>query len=215
MKAILKQMLADVMESWNEEADDIYAVSLWVENVEDNLCHPFVGVGYNTERHLQEVLREEHDQYYAKWHFTNWKCSICADNLAFVFGEEGPTQEVLEKWVVEELGLPYYTEAQLREAGLLTITDEEEEEMRKVSIAFVRCLVEIVRELHNEGFIRRVFHREIPVIIHENEYAFFDYDNEEATTTTLEVPAVNEEANGEILPKEFIDYCTGVYQYSG
>lgn len=40
----------------------------------------------------------------------------------------------------------------------------------EITEAFVEMLVDIVRELHESGFIQETFGREIPVLIHRLEY---------------------------------------------
>ena len=65
-----------------------------------------------------------------------------------------------------------------------------------VTNAFVKVLVDIVKELHQSGFIKEKFGKEIPVIIHELEY----YE---------EIANQNIEANGYELVEEFVNFCNG------
>lgn len=65
-----------------------------------------------------------------------------------------------------------------------------------VTNAFIKVLVDIVKELHQSGFIKKKFKEEIPVLIHELEY----YE---------EIANQNVEANGYELVEEFVDFCNG------
>ena len=65
-----------------------------------------------------------------------------------------------------------------------------------VTPTFVKEIIEVVRDIHNEGIIKNKFGRELPILIHELEY----YD---------EIANQNLEANGQYLPEGFIEFCMG------
>ena len=64
----------------------------------------------------------------------------------------------------------------------------------EITEAFVEMLVDIVRELHESGFIQETFKREIPVLIHELEYYY-------------EIAEQNIRANGIELVDDFARFC--------
>ena len=55
-------------------------------------------------------------------------------------------------------------------------------------------LVDIVKELHESGFIKETFGHEIPVLIHELEYYY-------------EIGEQNIRANGTELAGDFAEFC--------
>ena len=54
MKDKLKKMLIEKIEKW--DVPDIYAISLWVQDEDDNPYKPTVTLGYNTESQVQKIL---------------------------------------------------------------------------------------------------------------------------------------------------------------
>ena len=63
-----------------------------------------------------------------------------------------------------------------------------------ITEAFIEVLIEVVKELHESGFIKEQFGKEIPVLIHELEY----YE---------EIAEQNLKANPTELVEEFAKYC--------
>ena len=66
--------------------------------------------------------------------------------------------------------------------------------MKEITDAFVSILIDIVREIHEQGLLIQKFGKELPVIIHELEY----YDK---------IAEQNIKANGEKLVKDFAGWC--------
>ena len=54
MKEQLKESIMQTIASW--DGPDIYVVSLYVYDYDDDPCRPTVTVGYNTESYLNEQL---------------------------------------------------------------------------------------------------------------------------------------------------------------
>ena len=146
-----------IIDSWTD--DDIYAISFFVYDDCDNPRKPTFTLGFNTESVYEaEVSSGFSSKEEARWNYAFWQ-----QNCELVFGL-GETEEIVDKWV---LGVD--------DGGCDAITKE-----------FVGVLVKTVKQLHESGFIRSKFGKEIPVIIHELEY----YDqiaiqNIEANTLTL------------------------------
>ncbi len=141
MKEKLAALIKQAISEW--EAEDIYAISLYVYDEEDDLCRPTVTLGYNTERQVAESLEEASDELEARWNYAFW-----LQNQVFCWGVEESAEEV-QNWLSEQ-----------------DLLDQEEE----ITEAFVEMLVEIVREIHASGLLTDRFGKEIPILIHELEY---------------------------------------------
>lgn len=87
-KEKLKEMIINSIEAWS--CDDIYAVSLFVDE-DDN---PTVTLGYNTKSQVKESL-EETDEQEARWNYAFW-----LQNEEFIFGE-GKTKKDVMDWIAE------------------------------------------------------------------------------------------------------------------
>ncbi len=192
---IIERMLTEyikvAMASW--DAPDIYAVSLWVQDWNDNPFEPTVTLGYNTEEQVAVMAPRASDAKEARWNFAFW-----LQNREVVFGggreTVGGSAELIDRW--------------LRGSEVRLYTDEELEEMspeeadaaletgESVTKHFVSMLVKVVQGLHDSGFIRKTFGKEIPVLIHELEY----YE---------EIAEQNVRANGDLISEEFISFCRG------
>lgn len=175
MKEQLKEAIMQTIASWDEA--DIYVVSLYVYDDNDDPCRPTVTVGYNTESYLNEQIEYDSDEEEARWNYAFW-----LQNEEFVFGKDD-TADVVRQWIIDS-GFAYCQVCD-------TTPVEYESEITK---AFVELLVVIVRELHNSGFIKETFGCEIPVLIHELEYYY-------------EIGEQNIRANGVELAGEFAGFC--------
>ena len=178
MKEILLNQIKEKIKEWDKS--DIYAISLWVNNNDDNPCEPTVILGYNTEKHYKTQIKNAANREEARWNFAFW-----LQNEELIFGICA-TKEIVKKWILEN-GFKYYTSDD-------NMTYEEIEEAEKITQLFVNVLIDIVKELHATGFIKDQFGRSVPVLIHELEY----YE---------EIATQNIEANGIELVKEFNRFC--------
>jgi len=169
------------VESWDKS--DIYAVSLFVYDNDDNPYEPTVTLGYNTEENFKSQIGRASDETEARWNYAFW-----LQNEEYSFGFED-THSIVKKWIISK-GFPYYTYEEV-------FSDEHSHEtFEEITEAFVGELVEIVKELHESGFVKAQFGKDIPILIHELEY----YDK---------IAEQNEAANGGCLPKEFVRFCMG------
>lgn len=169
MKNYLLNELMKNIEKWDES--DIYVISLFVYNEDDDPNYPTVTLGYNTISNFENSIDEAWDEEEAKWNFAYW-----LQNDEYIFGID-ETRGIVEKWINEN-----------------NLIDQDDDMI--VTNAFIKVLVDIVKELHQSGFIKKKFKEEIPVLIHELEY----YE---------EIANQNIEANGYELVEEFVDFCNG------
>ena len=169
MRNYLLKELKTKIEKW--DTSDIYVISLFVYDEDDNPNQPTVTLGFNTLSNYEESIDVAWDEEEAKWNFAFW-----LQNEEYVFGVD-ETRPIVEKWIEDN-----------------NYIDEDDDMI--VTNAFVKELVDIVKELHQSGFIKEKFGKEIPIIIHELEY----YE---------EIANQNIEANGYELVEEFVNFCNG------
>lgn len=141
MKEKFQRLIEQKISEWQE--DDIYAVSLYVFDEEDDPCRPVAVLGYNTERQVQKSLPEASDEQEARWNYAFW-----IQNAEMCLGQ-GDTAEDIKAWITEQ--------------GLWDSEDE-------ITPKFVEFLVAIVQDIHASGLLKDQFGEEIPILIHELEY---------------------------------------------
>jgi hypothetical protein len=162
-----------------DERAEIYVVSFFVYDEEDDPRKPTVTVGFNTETDVEESGGEDE----SRWNYAMWRqnqLALVCDTHADPAGAQ-----LREAWARDE-GLWY-------DLG----PDEEpvfNERGEPLTKAFVAMLIGVVQRLH-EGEIERIFGRPIPVLIHELEYY-------------AEIAAQNLAANPPgVVPDEFVRWC--------
>lgn len=182
MKDILKKLIISNIEKWTDE--DIYVISLFVYDENDNPCKPTVTLGYNTEMQVKKETPNASDEQEARWNYAFW-----LQNEFFCFGI-GETAIDVKNWL-ENNQLPYYEDCD--EAW---DDDETYDDVEVITKMFVEELICIVKEIHQSDLLMKKYGKEIPVIIHELEY----YD---------EIAEQNIKANGKNLLADFVDFCIG------
>ena len=140
IKEKIQGLMEQKISEWQE--DDIYAISLYVFNEEDDPCRPVAVFGYNTERQVQKSITEAADEQEARWNYAFW-----LQNHEMCLGRED-TAEDIRKW----------------------ITELEWEGEDAINLKFVNLLVAVVQGIHASGLLKEKFGREILVLIHELEY---------------------------------------------
>ena len=145
-----------------EERPDVYVVSLFVYDEEDDPRKPTVTVGYNTEGDVARATDPDDalatDEHEARWNFAYWRQNqlvIICDTRADPSGAH-----LREAWARDE-GLWY--DAPENESPVFNDRGEP------LTKAFVTLLEGVVQRLHGTD-IERVFGRALPVLIHELEY---------------------------------------------
>ena len=160
---------------------DIYAVSFFVYDEDDDPRKPTVTVGFNTEADVSESGGDEE----ARWNYAFWR----QNQLAIICdsGADPAGADLREAWAKHE-GLWYELEP-----GEDAVFNERGEPLTK---AFVHLLVGVVQRLHR-GDVERIFGRPLPVIIHELEY-----DDQIARQNLAANPAG-------VVPDGFVRWCRG------
>lgn len=141
VKEKLQRLIEQKISQWQEQ--DIYAISLYVYDEEDDPRRPVAVLGYNTERRVQESIPQASDEQEARWNYAFW-----LQNEELCLGR-GDTAEDVRSWIKG-----------------LDLWDREEE----ITEAFVGMLVRIVKDIHASGILQERFGKEIPILVHELEY---------------------------------------------
>jgi hypothetical protein len=167
---------------------DIYALSFYIQDQDDDPRHPVLQLGYNLRTHVAQSMPSASDAEEAKWNFAFW----LQNELAFV-GEPGTESGQL-------------LEAHLKAHGLWYSDEDEEADFDRcmkigdeITACFVGACVRIARALHEDGLIAQRFSRPIPIIVHELEY----YDQIAVQTAAANPPGV---------AREFEDWIAILYQ---
>lgn len=158
--------IKDAISNFDENIlKDIYAISFYKSNQDDDPRLPLLTIGYNTISQWTKCtpkLGQEpkwpiaSDKDEAKWNFAFW-----LQNKILVIGEQD--YNPVSDWVKE---LPYY------------YTDKQEEEDfdktyllgEEIQKKFIGIIIEHAKKLHESGVIIGKFERQIPIIIHELKY---------------------------------------------
>ena len=183
MKEQLKDLIIENIQKWTEK--DIYAISLYVNDYNDNPCKPIVRLGYNTETQVKEQTEFASDEREARWNYAFW-----LQNSFLEFGD-GESQNLVKQWLSNN-EFPFYEDGD--EAW---DDDETYDIVEDITPEFIEVLIEIVQEIHDSGILTDKFGKEIPILIHELEY----YE---------EIADENKEANGDCLDQEFVDWCANI-----
>lgn len=166
---------------------DVYALSFFIYDKEDDPRYPVLQLGYNTLTHLAQSTPSASSAEEAKWNFAYW----LQNELVFV-GEPGTQSGQLLEALLKSRGLWYSDE------------DEEADFDRCMRIGsditnyFVNACARIARALHENGVIEQHFSHPMPIIVHELEY----YDVIAAQTRSANPPGV---------AKEFEDWIASIY----
>ena len=183
MKNQIRTQIMDTIGKWSKS--DIYAISLWVQDNEDNPCEPTFTLGYNTETNYRNQIPYASDEQEARWNFAFW-----LQNQELVFGI-GDTQKDVLDWIREQ-GYTYYSYDEI-----FNTPAPDPDSYEGITDAFVELLVDVVKELHGSEFIVKQFGKEVPVIIHELEY----YEK---------IAEQNIRANSlEVIGSGFLTFCRG------
>ena len=150
-----------IISSWNN-ITDIYAISLFVYDKGDNPCEPTFTLGYNTENQCRNSVSDASSPLEARWNYAFW-----LQNEELVFGES-ETSKSVKNWILSSK-LPYFTCHEMFETDAADEVDEAD--FYKITHEFINILISVVQELHDTGFIKSTFPKNIPVIIHELEYS--------------------------------------------
>ena len=145
---------------------DIYAISFWKDNVDDDPRRPVVTIGYNTVSHAEAQKQNASNAMEAKWNYAYWM----QDDT----GTLGGNDTMLRLYFKDE-GL-FYTLHELNKAEKQEENGNPEgyrmieEKDRRMQEAFMDIVIEVANRLQRNEPITRALGRDLPIIIHELEY---------------------------------------------
>lgn len=133
---------------------DIYAVSFYVSDVDDDPRYPILQLGFNTRTRVAESTASASSVDEATWNYAFW----LQNELRFV-GEVGTQGRQLLEDLLKTKGLWYSDEEEDADFDLC------EQVASGITAYFVDACVRIAHALHANGVIERQFSCEVPIII--------------------------------------------------
>ena len=167
-KSDVKTKIKSIINTWDEK--DIYAISFFVYSNESYEYNGFSNVvnffiSYNTESDCPGAGLYDEE----RWNYAFWR----QDEVPVIYTDEkNPLTDRMFEW---------YKECGLKNIGFESdnVYDENCRYIGKGPEGHYELLTlvsEIASELQNEGFIKDKFGKELPIIIHGLEYAWFDIE---------------------------------------
>ncbi|MDE5619744.1 MAG: protein phosphatase 2C domain-containing protein [Ruminococcus sp.] len=175
IKRLMSVLIEDTISSWEER--DIYALSLFVYDDEDNPCKPTVILGYNTESEYIKNISIADSKQEARWNYIFW-----LQNNELSFGTDD-TARIVRQWIIS-CGYPYDENAD----------SSDIKKYSSITKAFTELLADIVQNLHSSGFIEKTFGKDIPVLIHNLDY-------------NIKTAEINLFANCSDSVRDFVNFC--------
>jgi hypothetical protein len=141
---------------------DIYGLSLWFYNQDDDPRFPIISVSYNTTSHFKKQISRASNDKEAKWNFAFW--------LQDEIEEIGGNKDInLKDWFSKSA---YYYSDEENE-----IADGNKEVFEKIldlgegfSDEFIEEIILLVQKLFSDKIVETKFGQNIPILVHELEY---------------------------------------------
>ncbi|MFG2417825.1 hypothetical protein ACGFWD_02020 [Streptomyces sp. NPDC048448] len=144
------------------DAHDIYGVSFFIDNEDDDPRQPVLTIGYNTEAQVSRTLPDTADPAEARWNYAFW-----LQNELTLIGNRSsdPVGAATRDEWIRELGLWYDDPVDASDwvtaVGALAAQIEGQ---------FNQACCRLARSLHATGVIEKYVGRPVPVLVHELEY---------------------------------------------
>ncbi len=152
LETIIFNDIKGVINSWDSDTtSEIYAISFFIYNNEDDPRKPTLTLGYNTETCYSDSIDGASDKEEARWNYAFWM-----QNQELLFGEDEVTSELVKQWIEE--GFDSDNNDTFFQFG------------EEITEKFVSICIAVSRKLHTEDVIKNKFGKDIPIIIHELEY---------------------------------------------
>lgn len=173
-----------------DDRADIYVVSLFVYDAEDDPRCPTITVGYNSEDRVAACTPAPRQD--AKWPIASdadearWNYAFWLQNALDVICDDERDPEgarLVQAWA-KDRGYWYSDEEEDRDI------EAAQRKVEPLTGEFIQLAADMVKRLHATGEIARLLGRPLPILIHELEY----YE---------EIAAQNEGANPAVLVADF------------
>ena len=159
-----------------QDRRDVYVISFYVYDEEDDPRRPTLTVGFNTNDQWRSSTPEASSELEAKWNFAFW-----IQNAVVTCG--GGEDSLVDRWV-ESTGHWFSDEDEDADfEGCLAMGEE-------ITKLWIKECCRAVQILHSTGVVIDLFGKAVPVLVHELEY----YE---------EIAAQNEAINPEGVCDEF------------
>lgn len=147
-----------------KDANEIYAISFWIDDEDDDPRRPILIIGYNTESQVKQTILEGRasDPAEARWNYAFW-----LQNQLAVIGDRthDPVGAAAREAWIKELG--HWYDEPATEADRLTSIGPL---AQQIEAAFNRACCDLSLTLHSTGVLTAALGRSVPVLVHELEY---------------------------------------------
>ena len=143
-----------------QTSKDIYAISFWKDNIEDDPRCPIITIGYNTLTQVEAEQKNASSLMEAKWNYAFW-----LQNELGTIGGKDPSLRLYFK----EANL-FYTQREYAKAEKNGEEDKLDEQNKQMQSVFMDIIVSVVKELHQRGVVKEQIGKDVPIIVHELEY---------------------------------------------
>jgi hypothetical protein len=196
--AYIVQRAAKQFHAWRPLANDVYAISFFIYDDNDDPRMPTLTVGHNTVSQWQKQAAGEvdadppgnraSDSQEAKWNYAFWLQDM---DLVIADRRDDPEGVRLREIWINELGLNY--DEKLWDTDI----DRAIELGQQITAQFVQMVMAVAKHLHDQGIVEQAFGRPVPILVHELEY----YE---------QIAKQTEEANPPGLADEFAQWVRGL-----
>ncbi len=163
LEKYLYKSFKENMSQWHEK--DIYCISILVRA--DEICLDEgknfleVSIGYNTESEAKGTAKYSEE----RWNYAFWK----QNEVEVISIEDDVSSQLLLKW---------FDEKGITDIGAVDEDDEYDAEMNYIGkgpkgyFELLMLVSSVAKRLHDDGIIIDLF-GEIPIIVHDMEYAWY------------------------------------------
>jgi hypothetical protein len=143
------------------EAVDIYVISFFIENEDDDPRQPTLTIGYNTEAEARHNIQGASDEAEARWNYAFWiqnQLAVIGDLASDPIGATAREEWIrdLGLWYDDPIGPEDWTTSETLAA--------------QIEALFKQACCHLARTLHEAKIIEGAIGRPVPVIVHELEY---------------------------------------------
>lgn len=190
------------LSKWPSElTNNIYALSLYLANENDDPRYCTVTLGYNTYAQWQASTPQKPDHLANRWPIASdsdeakWNYAFWLQNSELVIATSERPDDIAialrNEWLK---GLKLWYDNQELQADF----DAAMTKAAEIDRQFAELCVRIAYRLHTEGIMQRIFGRNIPILVHRLEY----YD---------EIATYARNANPPGIAQEFEDWIAAMY----
>ena len=180
----LKNAIQEIVNE--EDKKDVYALSFCYTCDDDDLRFPKITLSYNTLSNVKEESYNAASKEDAKWNFDYW----LQTEVETVGGK------LLKQWFAKT---PHFYTDEENDRAIEEDEDLYDKLLKKgdrFCKEFIKEAIALAKQLLDEGEIERIFGRNIPIIIHQQDFE--------------ETPIIwTKKANPAKLIKEFLEYRDG------